>query len=392
MEIEIPLSKDKIAIVVVGYNRLYSIKRLLESLLEAKYPAKQVPLVISIDSSGDEQLYKYVRGFNWPFGEKYVNIQKNRLGLKKHIFQCGDLTHHFKAIVLLEDDLFVSPFFYEYVEKTVEVYGEEDAIAEISLYKNESNGYAGLPFQNIQDGNDVFLMQDVSTWGQCWTQQMWDKFVAWRDSHSEEDIQNVDMPERIKNWERAWSKYYNAYVVDTGRHVLYPNISLTTNFSDAGEHGGAQNCVVQVSLLSGEKSYFLRKVSELSIYDIYGNNEKVPQWIGLDREDLCVDLYGIHDNPGKRYLLSTRVYPYSLKDSFALNMRPIELNVKNRIKGKDIFLYDTESVLHPSRSKESQLNSNVFQYYLKDISERYILRYSFDLLKKIIKRKLKFTK
>ena len=194
MEIEIPSSKEKIAIVVVGYNRLNSIKRLLQSLLDANYSHHDIPLVISIDCSGDEELYNFVIDFRWPFGDKYVNIQKERLGLKNHIFQCGDLTKHFKAVVLLEDDLYVSPFFFEYVEKTVEVYGDNDAIAEISLYKNESNGYAYLPFINLQDGCDVFLMQDVSTWGQCWTEQMWKKFVSWNSNHSDDDIQNVDNP------------------------------------------------------------------------------------------------------------------------------------------------------------------------------------------------------
>ncbi len=389
MEINIPLSKDKIAIVVVGYNRLGSIKRLLNSLLEANYPAKQIPLVISIDCSGDVQLYQYVSGFNWPFGEKYVNIQKERLGLKKHIFQCGDLTHFFKAVVLLEDDLFVSPFFYEYVEKAVEAYGEEDVIAEISLYKNESNGYAGLPFQNIQDGNDVFLMQDVSTWGQCWTEQMWSKFVAWRDSHSEEDIQNVDMPERIKKWERAWSKYYNAYVVATGRHVLYPNISLTTNFSDAGEHGGTQNYAVQVNILQGEKQYCFKKYDKLSKYDIFNNNEDIPHWLGINSDELCLDLYGLHNKQEKRYILSTRIFPFEVIKEFALYMRPIETNIKYGLLGEGIYLYDTTKNRTSKNNSERPLNGKVMPYYLKDFGERRLLHYLFDLLKTIIKRKVK---
>ena len=55
------LNKDKVAIVVVGYNRIKSIRRLLNSLLVAKYPNDDVPLVISIDCSGDLELYSYVQ-------------------------------------------------------------------------------------------------------------------------------------------------------------------------------------------------------------------------------------------------------------------------------------------------------------------------------------------
>ena len=84
-------NKSKIAIVVVGYNRIKSIRRLLTSLSNAHY-RQEVPLIISIDCSGDTELYEYVRNFEWKHGTKYVNIQEHRLGLKEHIFQCGDLT------------------------------------------------------------------------------------------------------------------------------------------------------------------------------------------------------------------------------------------------------------------------------------------------------------
>ena len=227
------LNKDKVAIVVVGYNRIKSISRLLNSLLVAKYPNDDVPLVISIDCSGDLELYSYVQEFEWPFGIKYVNIQSERLGLKNHIFQCGDLCTYFSAIILLEDDLYVSPYFYQYTLKTLEKYGGESKIAQISLYKNEMNGYVGLPFDNMKNGYDVFLMQDVSTWGQCWNMRMWGEFKKWMDTITEDDIQRVDMPIQIKKWTHAWSKYYNAFVVDQHKYVVYPNVSLTTNFSDA---------------------------------------------------------------------------------------------------------------------------------------------------------------
>ena len=81
-------NQSKLAIVVVGYNRIDSIKRILRSLETAHYPSNDIPLVLSIDCSGDEGLYQYVRDYEWPCGEKYVIIQKERLGLKKHIFKC----------------------------------------------------------------------------------------------------------------------------------------------------------------------------------------------------------------------------------------------------------------------------------------------------------------
>ena len=97
---QIPLQKDKVAIVVVGYNRLSSTQRLVASLINAKYPDKDVPLVFSIDASGNQELYDWVNNVEWPHGPKYVIIHKDRLGLRKHIYFCGDLTEYFKAVII----------------------------------------------------------------------------------------------------------------------------------------------------------------------------------------------------------------------------------------------------------------------------------------------------
>lgn len=377
----------KVAVVCVGYNRIKSTKRLLASLLQAKYPSNDVPLVISIDCSGDIELYDYVKNYEWPYGQKYVNIQEEKLGLKNHIYQCGDLTEYFKAIILLEDDLFVSPFFYSYVLKILDKYGDDNRIAQISLYKNERNGYVGLPMSYMQNGSDVFLMQDVSTWGECWTKSMWDQFKEWRDSHSEEEVQNVDMPDTIKKWTRAWSKYYNAYVVDTHKYVIYPNVPVTTNFSDAGEHGKDNNSLVQVNLLQDDFEYRLKDYEQLVKYDIYFNNDNLYQWLGLSRESLCLDIYGFHRNiKTYRYILSTKVLPYKIIQSFALNMRPIELNVKYKIQGYGLFLYDTSISI---KTKTSGYSSAVVPYFLEGFDVRLLIKYSISWIKQVIKYKLK---
>ena len=96
-----PENKNKIAIVVVGYNRIGSMTRLLNSIENANYIHGDIPLVISIDCSGDQELYDYVYKFEWGHGNKYVNIQQERLGLKKHILQYGlqERTRHFDEIL-----------------------------------------------------------------------------------------------------------------------------------------------------------------------------------------------------------------------------------------------------------------------------------------------------
>lgn len=386
MNISDHINKNKIAIVIVGYNRLKSITRLLGSLVKAKYPPKDIPLVISIDCSGDEELYTYLRNFEWPYGKKYIDIKKERLGLKNHIFQCGDLTKYFKAIILLEDDLFVSEFFYTYVEQTVEKYGHDDRIAEISLYKNETNGYVGLPFDNMQTNSDVFLMQDVSTWGECWTEYMWNQFKDWLSHTDEPTIQALDMPDAIKKWTRAWSKYYNAYVVSNHKFVLYPNVSLTTNFSDAGEHGKGNSNIVQVNLQQSNLDLKLPNYEDLIRYDIYCNNEAIYSWLGIPSNEVCLDIYGIREYTlNKHYILSPKILSFKKVKSFALSMRPIELNIKENILGSGIFLYNSTIYV---KHKKISYSKDFVPYFLQGFNIFLLRKYIFKNIGKSIKRKL----
>ncbi|MBQ0085562.1 MAG: glycosyltransferase family 2 protein [Prevotella sp.] len=386
-DLNIPMLLESIAIVVVGYNRLPGLKRILSSVNDAFYPEEvNVPLVISIDASGNEDVYDYAQTFEWLHGDKYVNIEETRLGLKAHLFQCGDLSRFFKAVVILEDDLYVSRYFYNYVARTVEAYGDNPNIAQISLYKNECNGYAGLPFEPMQTGSDVYLMQDVSTWGQIFTRQMWDGFVSWRDSHTEEDIQNVDMTSHIKGWARAWSKYYNAYVVATNKYIVYPHIPVSTNFNDAGEHGSGNDSVFQVNLLQGKLDYSLPPFEDMVRYDTYFNNEATYKWLGVRKSELLLDYYGFHnDYRGQKYILSTRVLPNKIIRSFALSMRPIEANIKEDISGKGLFLYEANT---EQKSISGTYNSLVPKYFLKSFNIRIIWKWVADYYMNAIKRKL----
>lgn len=381
-------NKDKIAIVVIGYNRLPSIKRLLSSLINADYPTDDIPLVISIDCSGNEQLYDYVRNFKWPYGEKYVNIQNTRLGLKKHIFQCADLTEFFRAVILLEDDLFLSPSFYQFAVDAVAKYGDDNRIAEIALYRNNDNGYAGFPFEPMQNGADVFLWQDVCTSGEILTKSMWDKFTQWRDVIcTDEIIQSTDMPDRIKGWTRAWSKPYNAFVVSTKRHVVFPYVAVSTNFGDTGEHSDTSTIITQVGMMYGNKTYNMPEVCELVSYDLYTCNEDLYKWLGYKQEELCLDIYGQGRKLiGRRYLLSPMQLPYKIIKSFGLMMRPIEMNVKYNVEGNGLFLYDTQT---PAKRNCGKKYPFLFlRYYFNTVGLHHIWLYALITFKRAIKNKI----
>lgn len=380
--------KDKIAIVVVGYNRIRPLQRLLESLERATYYSNDVPLVISIDASGMQELYNYVEEFQWSHGPKFTNIEKERLGLRKHILQCGDLTKYFKAIILLEDDIYVSEYFYDYVNKVVNFYYEDDRIGGFSLYHNEM--IAGIPRIYMQDGSDSFLVQTPTSWGEGWTDIQWSKFREWYDKGVDETLKHIDIPSNVKQWKNAWSKFYMAYLVETDRYFVFPSISLTTCFCDPGTHSGGLStnvCMGQVNLLSGEKNYYFKSFDKMTRYDIYGSNIEIYKWIGLKKEDLCIDLYGNNDNQKRaRYLLSPITYGYKILKSYALSLRPIELNIKDNIEGNELFLYDTHEIICTKKIKK-RLPLSFVNYFIRNFNKSLLNRFVIVNYQNIIRNK-----
>lgn len=365
-QIDNPKNKELYAIVSVGYNRLKSQSRMLESVKNADFSSfSNVPLVISIDCSGDEELYAYAREFEWPYGDKYVIIREKRMGLKEHILACGDLTQFFKGIILLEDDLYVAKDFYNYTVQMDNAYGDCEKVASIALYSNEMNGFCWLPLARLRNEADVFADQSICSWGEFWNTRMWSEFREWFGKNV---IlwKELDMPHQIKEWTKAWSKFYYAYMIKNDKYSIYPYTALSTNFSDAGEHGGANNTIVQVSLQQGIKQYATLPFDKLVKYDVYSNNIGLAEALGYNLDEICLDLYGIRPNEfNKRFYLTVRRLPYKVVKSFGLYMRPQELNVFENIPGDGIFLYDTTEKAPKPNGKGIQ---NRLLYYLHGYS------------------------
>ncbi len=150
------------SIVVVTYNRPASLNRLLSFLSTAIYNSSDVNLIISIDYQASElhnDVVKIARDFNWKYGFKKIIEQKKNLGLKAHILSCGDLSEEYGAVIVLEDDLIVSPFFYDYALQSLEVYKEDLNIAGISLYTFEWSQVADRSFLPAPSGSEVFFFK-----------------------------------------------------------------------------------------------------------------------------------------------------------------------------------------------------------------------------------------
>ncbi|HEX8677860.1 MAG TPA: glycosyltransferase, partial [Segetibacter sp.] len=145
----------KPAIVVVTYNRPASLNRLLTFLSNSVFDSSDINLVISIDyhsSPMHDEVVKIANKFHWKYGFKKIIEHQNNLGLKTHVLSCGDLSVEYGAVIVLEDDIAVSPYFYNYAVQSLEAYDEDKNIAGISLYAFQWSTVAARPFTPAENG------------------------------------------------------------------------------------------------------------------------------------------------------------------------------------------------------------------------------------------------
>jgi hypothetical protein len=345
-----------VPIIVVGFNRPKAIKRLLDSLMKASYPG-HVDLIISIDGGGGgsedlkiggledlkikrgEEVKRIAKEFNWPFGEKKLIFHEVNLGLRKHVLSCGDLSQDYDGVIVLEDDLYVSPVFYQYTLQAFDYYKNDPKIAGISLYSHAYNETAQFPFRPLTDESDIFFMQYAASLGQFWSRSGWAGFRAWYDALGHRDKSYGNLPPNINLWpETSWKKYFISYIIQQGLYFVYPRFSLTTNFGDEGSNLRLSENIFQVPLWLNKQKFQFKPFGESQmVYDVYCEIDPLrlkrlaPSLSDFDFE---VDFYGMKsgDHSDKEMFLSSRACSRPLM-TFGREMKPHEMNIIGGIPG-----------------------------------------------------------
>lgn len=210
----------KIAVVTIAFDRIESIRRLLQSLLDAEYLGKQVDLIISVDKSDTDVVEQFADNFKWPYGNKTVKKHNKNLGLHKHIMSQGKDFDVYDALVVLEDDIVVSPAFFKYVAATVDKYSDNNDVAGISLYSFPLNNYTCNPFEPYKDSHDVYFMNTAQSWGQVWLKKQWLHFYEWYQRNLD-FTPNAEIPLALFRWKKSWLKYHTRYCIENNKYFVY---------------------------------------------------------------------------------------------------------------------------------------------------------------------------
>jgi glycosyltransferase involved in cell wall biosynthesis len=358
-----------IAIVVVTYNRPKSLQRLLKSLSSANYSGNHsINLIISVEGYASEECTFIAEKFKWGHGTLKVLRNTSKLGLKKHILKCGDLSANHDAIILLEDDIVVSPQFYQYAQSAYDFYKNDDRIAGIALYRPVFNEVACTPFEPIDDGNDVFFMQVPCSWGQLFTRKHWFNFTDYYNSRYDSSHSH-SLPEAVQLWpdDESWKKTYYSYLTNSHLYFVYPRSGLSTNFGDSGVNITEMKTVFQSSLLVNEKKFrFVTLEKSFSIYDAFFEIEGAV-YSKLLNNDLSVsfDLNGTKKsvNINTEYLISCRKCK-NVIEKYSISCYPYELNILLAINTSDDLKYFS---LGRTETFEEKMQFNRLQADLKRI-------------------------
>lgn len=339
----------KYGIIVIGYKNSNGMQRLLNALNHADYGQDEVHLIIGIDYSEESAVKRLVEKFVWQHGKKIIKYQSEHLGLKRHILACGNYINEFNldAAAIFEDDVIPACDFFQYMKAATEKYCNERDIAGISLYLHKKNINAAKNFQAVISDKDAFFLQYPQSWGQVWMKDQWKEFYSWYKENeiwTEENISfSKELPQNIMLWgEESWLKYHIRYCIIKNKYFVYPYISHSTCFNEKGVHTWESSDELQVALpIKGRLTYNFPDWNEKAVcYDAFYENMNLYKYIGVSKDELMVDLYGMHAYTEKRYLLTCRELPYICIRSWGKKLVPHDMNIIYNIQGDDLFLYD----------------------------------------------------
>ncbi len=360
---------DKPVIVVPAYNRPGSLRRLLDSLAAADCPPG-TRLVISLDPGGENgrAVRQLAQQFHWPHGAKKVIQHTQHLGLIEHIFFCGDLTQKYGRIILLEDDLVVSPVFYHFAAQALDYFAGEERIAGIALNALWFNGFTHTPFLPYLDDSDVFFLQIPWYQGQAYSPAQWERFRKWRETADRRITPADGLHELFTQFpETDWFPFKTKYLAQTDRFYVFPRQSLTTNFGDAGTHFRQRTQFFQVPLQTFRRTYRLCGLNQsAAVYDTF--QEMRPECLNrltdkFQAYEYTVDLHGTKSpaNIRAEYVLTGKRSRAPLF-SFGLAMRPPVANVIAAVPGQALH-FSRAADLDVSRRAEWTREARLYRYY-----------------------------
>ena len=234
------ISKEEIAIVCFAYKRPSHFKKCLNSILENK-ESREIPLIVYVDgpkNNSDQKerskvidLVKEIKGFK----KIKLKERKSNFGLYLSLTKgISETLERYKKVIIIEDDIFVSPFFLNYMIEALSFYENEKKVASI-------HGY--LPPIKEKLPNSFFLRG-----ADCWGWATWDDRWKWFRSDADnmrDEIKKLKLSkdfnlengfdylgmlnDKIYGFNNSWAICWHASCFLKNKLTLHPGKSLVKN-------------------------------------------------------------------------------------------------------------------------------------------------------------------
>ncbi|WP_373117224.1 glycosyltransferase family A protein [Holdemania massiliensis] len=352
------MKEANFGIVVAAYNRPKPLEKLLESLNLIKCDIR-IPLVISIDNKGTNEVNKIAQDFQWKYGEKKVIIHPRKLGLRAHFIWAGDQTEKFGNVLFLEDDLYVSPYVMDFVATVIDKYENDERISAASLYNPVLCEFDKTKFYQYQDGYDNYFFQHPY-WGNVWFGDSWEEFKKWLETY---EYAPEILPKNVQCWrETSFKKLYIQYLAELDRYVVYPRTSYVTNMGETGLHSKFDYNQFQTVFQQGQTVFNYSSFDESNcIYDVFF--EMIPRIVKKLNPELCefdfvLDTRGLRKHYKTEHTLTVRKTTAAIK-SFNRRFRPTEVNAILNCEGEGLSLTTVSDVIYEDDFEQRYIVNDV---------------------------------
>lgn len=246
-------------IILFVYNRLDHTQGVIETLSK-NFLAKESELYVFSDAAKSENglekvnaVREYIRDITWHGRFKKVSIieaEKNKGLANSVIGGVTEIIREYGKVIVVEDDLLLSPYFLNYMNDALDYYQDDKKIWSISGYSFPMKSLKKYP-------HDIFYSYRGCSWGWATWSDRWDT-VDWQVSeynqfiNSQEwierfnrggvDLTNMlkmQMERKIDSWAIRWCFAQS----NQDMYTVYPRISYLENAGcdGSGMHSGADD-------------------------------------------------------------------------------------------------------------------------------------------------------
>lgn len=276
-------------IIVLTMDRPKALSRLIQSLLQANYGEDLIDLDFWIDRPQDgaslnSEILSICRNVTWKHGTKTIHKRTVNAGLYKQWIYTWNITSETTEFaVILEDDLELSPAFYQWLRVARAAYSEDSDVAAFTLQRStlRPRQRKGIAWGNLKIPSEqqVFKYRLLGTWGFAPQRDHWIEFRKWfeekKGRNEKPYVKGLVTTEWYKKQEKngfapnMWSQWWIKFVDEKNYFTITAHLpdgtTLAANWRESGLHYSKTEPRADFPIFRGSPEIFSMPDSPISL-------------------------------------------------------------------------------------------------------------------------------